>query len=152
MGIDPGKSGGIAILEGGAVMRLLPMPLAGRGVDFGVVAHVISAYRPDAIVMEKVGAMPKQGVVSTFTFGVGYGGIQGVCAALGAPLHLVTPQAWKQLVLAGTAKDKSSAIAFVRRAYPQADLMATPRSRVPHDGLADAVCLATYGLRVLAKP
>ena len=28
-------------------------------------------------------------------------------------------------------------------------LLATPRSRVPHDGLADALCLAEYARRYL---
>jgi len=90
--------------------------------------------------------MPKQGLSSTFTFGKGYGMIQGIMAALGVRYELVSPQKWKGVILAGTAKDKLAAIAWCRRAYPGADLV--PRGcRVAHDGISDAICIAEYGRR-----
>lgn len=73
----------------------------------------------------------------------------GIVEAAGIPYRLVTPQAWKKRVLAGTTKDKDAAISFVRRAYPTIDL--TPgKKRTPHDGIADAVCLAEWGRQELA--
>lgn len=98
-------------------------------------------------VMEKVGAMPKQGVVSTFRFGQGYGTILGVLGALGIRCELVTPQRWKAAILAGTARDKAAAIAWCRRAYPGVPLRRTERCTTDHDGMADALCLAEYGRR-----
>ena len=78
------------------------------------------------------------------------GDLLGILEALGIPYRLVTPQAWKKTVLAGTTKDKSAAVQFCRRAFPGVSL--TPgRKRVPHDGMADALCLAEYGRQLMAK-
>jgi crossover junction endodeoxyribonuclease RuvC len=121
------------------------MPLAGKEIDLALVAQILKAWRNPVVYIEKVHAMPGQGVTSMFSFGEGYGGLKGVCATLGLPYNLVTPQAWKKKVLAGTSKDKEAAVDFCRRRYPQVNLLATERSRVPHDGMADALCIATYG-------
>jgi crossover junction endodeoxyribonuclease RuvC len=87
--------------------------------------------------------------VSVFRFGFGAGLWVGILGALGIPFERVPPQAWKKAVLAGTAKDKAAAIAYCSRRFPAASLLATPRSTKPHDGLADALCLAEYGRRLL---
>ncbi|GAA0586540.1 hypothetical protein ACFQH5_20340 [Halomonas salifodinae] len=149
IGIDPGQSGGIAGIDGDASYAV-PMPLIGKDIDGHKIAAQLKSLTPDVVIIEKVHAMPKQGVSSTFKFGMGFGIVIGVCEALGIPYRLVTPQAWKKAVLAGTTKDKDAAIAFVRRAYPSIDL--TPgRKRVPHDGMADAVCLAEYGRQIMGN-
>ena len=150
IGIDPGQSGGISYIAptGGAGGR--PMPLTGKEIDGHGVAAMLRELCPSVVIIEKVHAMPKQGVSSTFKFGMGYGLVIGVCEALGIPYRLVTPQAWKKVVLAGTTKDKDAAVSFVRRAYPGVDL--TPgKKRVAHDGIADAVCIAEYGRQLMAK-
>lgn len=147
LGIDPGQTGGLAIIVGGQV-TVWPMPLAGTEIDLAEVARIMRASVPDLVVIEKVHAMPKQGVSSTFKFGEGYGGIKGVVAALGIRLELVTPQAWQKAVLSGTSKDKSAAVAYVRRAYPSAELV-RKGCRIPHSGIADAICIAEYGRRLV---
>lgn len=148
IGIDPGLSGGIAYISPTGGHDARPMPLAGNEIDGHEIAAQIKAVMPDVVILEKVHAMPKQGVSSTFKFGMGYGIVIGVCEALGIPYRLVTPKAWKKTVLAGTKKDKDAAISFVRRAYPSIDL--TPgRKRVPHDGMADAICIAEYGRQLM---
>ncbi len=142
---DPGQKGEIAIHHQGATTAH-PMPLAGKVLDLASIAAIIREASPDIAVIEKVGSMPGQGVSSTFTFGTGYGQIQGLLAGLGIPFELVTPQAWKGLVLAGTPKNKDAAIAYCRRAFPDVPLV-MPRCRTPHDGVADALCLLQYSIR-----
>lgn len=147
LGIDPGQSGGLALIDGDRI-ECCPMPLAGKAVDWCEVAnwitHLAPASRASVAYVEKVGAMPKQGVSSTFKFGVNVGGIHGVLGALGVPMVLVTPQSWKKRVLAGTAKDKAAAIDFCRRRWPHVSLLASERCRKPHDGMAEALCLARF--------
>ena len=92
---------------------------------------------------------PGQGVASMFKFGMGYGALLGVAAGLSIPVELTTPQRWKGKVLHGTAKDKSAAVAYCRRAFPSVQLV-LPRCRNPHDGMADALCLLEYGRRELS--
>lgn len=151
LGIDPGASGAVAVIAPDRIAAA-PMPRAGKAIDWAELARIIDDYRTSVAAydvvayVERVHAMPKQGVSSSFTFGANVGGVHGVLGALEIPMELVTPQAWKKRVLAGTAKDKAAAIAWCRQRYPAVDLFATPRSRTPHDGMAEALCLAHYGL------
>jgi crossover junction endodeoxyribonuclease RuvC len=143
--IDPGLSGAIAIRVGSTV-TVQPLPLAGKLLDLAELANIIRQAQPTLAIVEKVHAMPGQGVVSMFTFGHGYGAIQGILSTLGVPYELVTPQAWKGVILAGTTKDKNASIAYCRRAFPSVSLVPS-RCRKPHDGMADALCLLEFGRR-----
>ena len=144
IGIDPGQSGGVARISSSGAAEAIPMPLAGKEVDGRALAEWITCRSPHLVVIEKVGAMPKQGVASTFKFGRNFGVLIGVVEALGLPYRLVTPQAWKKAVLAGTSRDKSAAVEHIHRLYPNVDL-SPGRMRTAHDGMADALCLAEYG-------
>lgn len=158
VGIDPGKRGGVAALDAtGAVVGLWPMPVVGGEIHAAGLADLLRALRCQdprqditRVCLEKVAAMPKQGVSSTFAFGAGWGMVRGVCAALGQPTVLVPATVWKKRVLLGLPHDKAGAIRYCAGRWPLADLV-PPGCRVPHDGLADALCLAEYG-RLLEAP
>ena len=145
VGIDPGQSGGIAIIQG-EVVTVRAMPVRDKEIDAREI-HSILAFLPERtmVFMERVHAMPGQGVTSMFTFGKGYGKILGVLETMDIPYVLITPQTWKNVVLVGTDKGKSAAVEFCRARYPKVLLLETPRCRVPHDGMADALCIAEYG-------
>lgn len=163
IGIDPGLSGGFAVIGNPSYQRpnVKPMPIitSTKGkrttklLDLPVIVGWMRAWIHDYNVMvfiEKVHAMPKQGVSSTFKFGQGYGQLQGICAALSVGYSLVTPQAWTKKILAGydtTGKNKPS-VEYVKAKYPMLSLLATERSKKPHDGMADAICIAEYGWRL----
>lgn len=147
---DPGINGAVAMGTQHQVIAAYVLPKAGKELDIQLlsadISNFLSAYpgaNPIGII-EKVGAMPGQGVTSMFSFGKVYGMLQGLLAGYHIPIHLVTPQSWKKVVLAGTSKDKDAAIAYCRRVYPQIDLKASPRCRKAHDGIADAICLWEY--------
>ncbi len=142
VGIDPGKSGGLAAI--GDTIGAIRMPLSGKDIDCRTVRDFLVDHRPDLVVIERVGAMPGQGVTSMFSFGESYGAVKGVVDAMEIPYILVLPKAWKKKVLAGTKKDKAAAINFTRSRYPEINLL-PGKCRTPHDGIADAVCLAYYG-------
>ena len=148
IGIDPGKSGGIAIINCADHVKVTPMILAGKDLDVSAIEDWIfgnyNHTQRTIACIEKVHSMPKQGVASSFKFGFVTGVMHGIIGTLGIPLHLVTPQAWKKEILAGTLKDKDAAIDFCRRVYPEVNLLATERSRKPHSGMADALCIARY--------
>lgn len=151
VGIDPGLSGGVAALDGaGTVVGIWPMPVAGGEVHPAGLADLFRSLRCldshqdiGRVCLEKVAAMPKQGVSSTFTFGSGWGMVRGVCAALGIPVQLVPPTVWKKRVLLGFTHDKAGALQFCAGRWPTTDLV-LPGCRKPHDGIADALCLAEY--------
>ena len=140
MGIDPGIKGGVAwycTVE--KIYDCVPMPatrvqlanlIKNLRVDYGVIKAAV----------ESVHSMPGQGVSSTFKFGKGCGEILGILAALNCEILEPTPQAWKKVVLAGTAKDKDAAIQVAENLYPDINLV--PKGcRKPSDGMADAVCI-----------
>lgn len=152
LGVDPGRHGGLAVLASGHVLDCRPMLLAGGEIDPADMATYIQAFAPAVVCIERAQAMPKQGVVSMFNFGTGYGLIIGICAGLGIPCELVLATTWKRDVLAGTAKDKNAAIAYCRRVFPGVSLLPSARSRVSHDGMADALCIAQYATRRFGAP
>ena len=43
--------------------------------------------------------------------------------------------------------DKNTSIDLCKRLFPDINLLATPRSRKPHDGMAEALLIAEYGRR-----
>ena len=151
-GIDPGLDGGIAILveDGMIVVRPLPVLKAAKGgkrhFDLHGIRDILWTFRNELhlVVVEQVSSRSGEGVTSAFRFGEGYGMLQGMLTGMGMSYQMATPQAWKKAVLAGTQKDKQAAIGFIQRRFPRVDLKATPRSRVPHDGMADVLCLALY--------
>jgi crossover junction endodeoxyribonuclease RuvC len=86
--------------------------------------------------------MPKQGVSSSFNFGVAYGIVRGVIGALPLPMLFVTPNEWKREFRLGS--DKSQSRVLAGRMYPN---NAHTFSRVRDDGRAEAVLIATFGAR-----
>ena len=156
MGIDPGKSGGIAVINiRDNLVSVTPMIFDGKFIDFHKMAQWIKAHcgyginQANAIgstivAIEKVNAMPGQGVVSMFSFGTSFGGMLGILAALEIPTIMVPPQRWKKFTLADTDKSKEAAITFCTMAYPNVNLRATERSKKPHSGICDALCIAYY--------
>jgi len=88
--------------------------------------------------------MPQQGVVSMFNYGKGVGRVQGVVLALGLDLIEVRPQVWKRAILPCIEKGKAEAIRYIKFQFPEIELV-LPGCKKPHDGLADAACIAVYG-------
>lgn len=144
VGIDPGKTGGIAWITPEDV-GAIAMPMAGKEIDLPTFVALLQKINPDKIVIEKQQSMPKQGVSSTFTTGANYGRLCGACAIYST--EIIRPQEWKNVVLKATAKDKPAAIAYCRRVFPTVSLLPTERCKKPSDGMADALCIAEYGRR-----
>jgi crossover junction endodeoxyribonuclease RuvC len=112
LGIDPGLTGALVILDNKNPIEWMRMPVYMVGKSNRVNAAALAAFINDAgvdsAVIEQVGAMPGQGVTSMFTFGHACGTIMGVLGAIGIPHSLVTPQAWKkQAGIIGKDKDAS---------------------------------------------
>lgn len=145
IGIDPGNTGAIAVLgEDGILHEVHDMPLMANGkkqqVNPSELRRILDLQFEGTpkVIIEKVSAMPGQGVSSMFNFGMGFGVLQGVVAGLGFPLYLVTPQAWKKhFNLIG--KDKDNARTVAQQLYPDA-----PLGRKKDIGRADAILIARY--------
>lgn len=149
IGIDPGMSGAISFLRPGSMqLHVEDMPLYknAKGKTETNLHRLASILKPVGeseriiAVIEKVHAMPKQGVSSTFRFGENYGAIQMACTGHGYEMHYVTPQMWKKHFRLSSDKGVSRSLATQR--FPDA---AELFSRVKDDGRAEAALLALYG-------
>jgi crossover junction endodeoxyribonuclease RuvC len=118
IGIDPGLSGAIAILENNKVLSIFDMPVMPEGKKnkrqlnsaqlVNLLKDNISENDEVNVVVEQVNAMPGQGVTSMFNFGQTFGAIKGVCAALALPIFFVRPSKWKKhFELINSSKDAS---------------------------------------------
>ena len=118
IGIDPGLSGAIAVLEDKKVLGIFDMPVMAEGKKnkrqlnsaqlVNVIKSNINQGEEISVVVEQVNAMPGQGVTSMFNFGQTFGAIKGVCAALKLPIYFVRPSKWKKhFELINSSKDSS---------------------------------------------
>lgn len=151
LGIDPGQTGAIAAIADGRFAGFVDMPVmpraaGGQHINEGALAdalrELLAAHSGASVfaVLEEVGAMPKQGVSSTFRFGESYGVIRGVLGALRIPRMQVRPERWKKyLQLAGKEKDAARTVAIQR--HPNAAAQLTRKKDV---GRADALLIATW--------
>jgi crossover junction endodeoxyribonuclease RuvC len=116
-------------------------------LDAASLSRLVRDSRVAMAIVEHVGAMPKQGVASTFKFGQATGIIQGVLAANGVPLHYVRPTVWKKhFGLAG--KDKEAARALAIRLYPDV----TGLDRKKDHGRAEALLMLEWYLEKEKRP
>lgn len=143
IGIDPGKKGGIAYIDTqNNISGTMPYS------DKDLIDLCMDAKHSEAMCcLEKVGAMPGQGVVSMFSFGQSVGYIKGVLESFRIPYQEITPQKWKREF--GLSSDKAVSAEVCRRLFPDICLLATPRCKKPHDGMAEALLMAEYARRKL---
>lgn len=115
-GIDPGMTGGIAVLTGdGIIVAGFRMPIwepgGRRMVNGKAVSDIFDQWPPGRIVIEAVHSMPAQGVASTFTFGKAVGSVEALASSTGAQLFWVTPQKWKRRMQLSADKEHSTLLA-----------------------------------------
>lgn len=143
IGIDPGKDGAMTVIQARAKIEYIDIYPYNED-DYIKVLH---QYNPERVrcVLEKVNAMPGQGVTSMFNFGQNFGFIQGVLKAYSIPYELVPPQKWKKEF--SVTSDKNTSIEVAKRLFPHVNLKRTERCKKDHDGMAEALLLACYAKR-----
>jgi hypothetical protein len=147
IGIDPGLTGGLGILNrDGSFECVYDLPVIRDRTLAWIDGAQLQSILLDAIrgrtahaVVERVSAMPKQGVASSFQFGVGFGSILSVLQAMHISVELVTPVVWKRAL--GLSKDKNASLHKARLLFPAAEL-----HLAKHDGRAEALLLAHYAI------
>tara|TARA_B100001094_G_C17995729_1_gene702555 strand:+ start:135 stop:626 length:492 start_codon:yes stop_codon:yes gene_type:complete len=150
IGIDPGLSGAIAILENKKVKKLFNMPVMTEGKKnkrqlnnaqlVKILKDNIMHIGDASIVVEQVNAMPGQGVTSMFNFGQTFGAIKGIAAALGLPIFFVRPAKWKKYFdLINSSKDASRTKAI--EMYPS---LSESLSKKKDVNKSDAILIARF--------
>lgn len=114
MGIDPGHTGGIALIVDGHLQEVatLPQQTGGKTTSGRGLAEHIRAWNPDLIVIEAVHCNGQNGSKANWSLGHSMGTIEGVVEALRQPSVKMSPQEWKKLSgLIGKTKDDGRALA-----------------------------------------
>ena len=162
LGVDPGKSGAIVVLEDGRVEEQFCMPVeedekGRRHINEVMLLDLFLLYQGNinAITIERQQMRSRQqgqfGVVDH------HGWLRGVAAMLDCEVYNPRPQEWQTIIedaqletrflFAPTADNpKARSIEAARHLIPDLDL--TPGlKRVPFHGLADAALMALWGER-----
>lgn len=165
LGIDPGLGGALALVSPDGVQQVWDMPvlaLSRNGKAKNRIDHTELARIMDSLTLagevvhafiEEVGAMPGQGVSSTFAFGFNTGSVVQAVACQFFPYTTVTPRKWQAGIGLPVGGGKDACLGAMKRLYPTAvDQEGRPAFRlVRHNGRADACGIALYGLNVLRK-
>lgn len=136
IGIDPGKAGGIAFLDGNDAVAF-PMP--------ETEAEILEVLRetyldsPKFALLEFVRSSPQMGVKSAFTFGSGYGGLRMALVAAKIPFEEVTPGTWQKAMGCLSKGDKNVTKRRAMELFPQI--------KVTH-AIADCLLIAEHCRRV----
>jgi crossover junction endodeoxyribonuclease RuvC len=119
LGVDPGKSGALAVLDDGELTFVDDMPVVDNRVSGALLADLIDEifhYHPNdrVAVVEAVHSMPKQGVASVFDFGKSYGMVLGVLAHARIRVVHVPPGQWKKAMRLSADKEQARQRALER--------------------------------------
>lgn len=161
MGIDPGFSGAIAVvdIDRRRLVDLIDLPLfqtetkarkSGHfnHLDVHKVSSLIDLYAPMTAlaVLEEPGAMPKQGLSSTFRFGHVCGALHGVLAGHYVPVQPVKPGVWKSAL--GLSEDKDASRRLATREFPDFEWL---WARKKDNDRAEAALLCIYAHKYLGQ-
>lgn len=159
LGIDPGLGGAFALVDkSGWVHHASPLPLVKKDgkprLDCKKLYIELTSFSPwiGLAAIELVHSMPRQGVVSTFTFGRGYGSLLSILEIMDIPFEEVSSQRWKKAVLGKSTPDKKISIEHASSLENSGDFLFCKRNKAPHDGVADAICLAEFARKKFKPP
>lgn len=162
IGIDPGLHGAVGFLypNGSAAGQFAPTRKVKQGrkerLTYDICAmrdllrQPFDEYRDmfdDVhVCVEQAQAMPKQGVVSMFSIGVGYGLWQGLLVGSQLAYTTVRPAIWKK-VMVPNGPDKAASLKAARKRWPKVDF-----SLAKDEAVAEALLIAAYAKQMKEKP
>ena len=139
IGIDPGAKGSMCAIDNGKVLF--------KDFDLKEYSSILKAFLDTddtelMVAIEKVHAMPGQGVSSSFSFGQRLGELEGMLTALQIPYELVAPKDWQKACGIPAKSDKKGIASVIQKLYPTAELYGNKGGL--RDGRSDALGLAHF--------
>jgi hypothetical protein len=138
IGIDSGKSGAICFMSNDKGIHFIKLDETEADIYKFVEGCSITLTDTFAYI-ENVHSMPKQGVVSAFTFGRNFGFLIGILTALKIPYEFVSPQKWQKAMGCMSHGDKNVTKSAAQRLFPDI--------KITH-AIADALLICEYGRRI----
>lgn len=152
-GIDPGLEGGIALYNSDnllayrtptVITKFIKKGKKSERKDMDVLKckEILDAATITHVFIEKVSALPGQGVTGMFRFGQNFGQWEGLVIGLGIEYTLVRPQLWKKhLNLIGAQKHNS--VELAKEIFP--NNVTDFKYKTADEGRAEASLIAKYG-------
>ena len=139
IGIDPGAKGSMCLISNGKVLF--------KDFDLKDYSSTLKAFLDTndtelMVAIEKVHAMPGQGVSSSFSFGQRLGELEGMLTALQIPYELVAPKDWQKACGIPAKSHKKGIASVIQKLYPTAELYGNKGGL--RDGRSDALGLAHF--------
>lgn len=149
LGIDPGLSGGLAIVAGSPgklrLIQTIDVPTHGekakRRVHVAAALDFIQIYNPDLAVIERAQAMPDQGSSSGFVYGRAVGALEACVEGLGIRVIVIESTAWKKYHGLAGGKSKEDSRQRAIQLFPAAKGF----ERKKDHNRAEACLIAAYG-------
>lgn len=148
IGVDPGKKGAVAVLsiedKERHLLEVIPLPDSCRE-KVTLFAGILSNTTRNFCVVEKVHSSPQMGVVSAFTFGKGFGHLEGIVTSSMSPRDyaFVNPQVWQAGLDCMTGGDKKISARRVGELFPA-------YAKIKKD-FADAILISYYCYRLYGQ-
>ena len=149
--IDPGVNGACSIYVDRKLCKIFDVPTMTDGkknkkqINAAQLSKIVKQTIEDqqeeiSVIIERVSAMPGQGVTSMFNFGQSFGILKGICSAMQLPIYFVRPAKWKKYFnLINSEKDASRTRAIEIFPYFSSNL-----SKKKDSNKADAILIASY--------
>lgn len=163
VGIDPGLSGAVCIMQKRDPPIITPMPIKKSKVNGKIkkkycihgLIYLFSSFDPENtfVTMEHVstggaGFTHQQGTRQLFNTGRGSGLLEMVLACKELPHNIIAASKWQKHILEivkdGSTKERS--LKKAKELYPDVSLI-PPKGRVESDGFSDALLICEYGKR-----
>lgn len=154
IGIDPGKAGGISLLNhDGITAHTMPL------TELDLWSFISRIVLPAKAIIEHVNAMPRMegkvahgmGATSAFTFGMGYGNLRMALIAADIPFEPIRPQVWQKALNIPPRKStedkpqfKDRLRAKAQQLFPQLELWQRPKSKGLQLAVCDSILIAVY--------
>ncbi len=147
MGVDPGSTGGISLVETKQnklpeIIFFLKMPtitmFGKKIIDIKKLYKSMLKFDIDISIIEKVHAMPRQGVTSSFQFGRSFGALESLTYLLAKRVDYVAPVVWKKYLGLGSSKQDS--LDMARLKFGDNPVW----EKKSNDGIAEASLLTLY--------
>jgi hypothetical protein len=150
IGIDIGNEGAIAILMGGFVDDILPMPVTTlakrRTTDRASLLASLSDHPDSTVIVEEASQhLQSQKVAASMWFS--YRGVLDALEDSKMRFVLVPARTWQKEFSFRPGNTKEQSIATCKSLFPTLSLKRTPKRKNDDDNFADAVLLAEYGRR-----
>lgn len=159
VGVDPGRSGGIALVSPTELLEVKPLPYRHNMLDVFALRAILASWKFDQIVLEEVSTHFAASRSASFSFGQSFGEVYAMLRLQTVPLILVRPKVWQADTMGANPKKippKERALKLAKHLWPTQDWIVGRQSN-PHDGMVDSAILAYWGelrriQQELAKP